>query len=94
MRIEFLSVSCSFLSLFVSVSLHKAGWEQRQHGQQTIHDVSLADDDDDDGDDDYDDDGVDDQRLQGVIVVRLIIEIVEHHLRPNCSTIEDGRGRI
>ena len=59
------------------------GWgEEQQHGQQTNDDVSS---DVDVGV------GVSvERRQQGVIVGRLIIEIVEQrrHLRPNCSTIE------
>ena len=61
------------------------GWgEEQQHGQQTNDDVSSDVDV-----------GVGvgvgvERRQQGVIVGRLIIEIVEQrrHLRPNCSTIE------
>ena len=59
------------------------GWgEEQQHGQQTNDDVSS---DVDVGV------GVSvERRQQGVIVGRLIIEIVvqRRHLRPNCSTIE------
>ena len=56
--------------------------EDQQHGQQTNDDVSSDVDV-----------GVGvgvERRQQGVIVGRLIIEIVEQrrHLRPNCSTIE------
>ena len=57
------------------------GWgEEQQHGQQTNDDVSS----------DVDVGVGVERRQQGVIVGRLIIEIVEQrrHLRPNCSTIE------
>ena len=63
------------------------GWgEEQQHGQQTNDDVSS---DVDVGVGVGVGVGVE-RRQQGVIVGRLIIEIVEQrrHLRPNCFTIE------